>query len=100
MSRTLSNRRAAHRPIVTAGLKCAPETCPTAYAIVTTDRPKARETPSNPTPSWDDGAVRLGDEKKDAPKIAVPQPPSTSQKVPRSSAPRRFRRAGVVTAGC
>ena len=82
--------------MVTAGLKCAPETCPTAYAIVTTESPNARDTPSSPTPSWEDGAVRLGLEKNEAPKIAVPQPPNTSQNVPRSSAPRRLRRAGVV----
>ena len=82
--------------MVTAGLKCAPETCPTAYAIVTTDRPKASDTPSRPTPSWDEGAVMLGVVKKDDPKIAVPQPPNTSQKVPSSSAPRRLRSDGVV----
>ncbi len=83
-------------PMVTAGLKCAPETCPTAYAIVTTESPKASETPSRPTPSCEDGVVSPVGVKNDDPKIAVPQPANTSQKVPRSSAPRRLRRGGVV----
>ncbi len=37
-----------------AGLKWAPEMWPTAYAIVTTVRPKARATPRKPIPSWTD----------------------------------------------
>jgi hypothetical protein len=64
--------------------------------MVTTVSPNASETPRNPTPSCEDGVVRPGLEKNDDPKIAVPHPPNTSQNVPRSSAPRRLRRAGVV----
>ena len=45
------NLFAIARPIVTAGLKCPPETCPNACAPTSTDRPKASETPTNPIPT-------------------------------------------------
>ena len=45
------NRFAVAKPTVTAGLKWPPEMWPTAYAIVSTVNPKARETPTNPIPS-------------------------------------------------
>ncbi len=73
------NRRATASPTVTAGLKWPPEMCPTAYAIVRTASPKARATPSRPTPT----------PGKPAASTAVPQPASTSQNVPIASAPRR-----------
>ena len=58
-----------------AGLKCAPETWPRAYAMVSTVRPKASETPSH----WTFSLAST----------AVPQPPKTSQNVPKNSAARR-----------
>ena len=63
-------------PSDTAGLRCAPDICPTPYAIATTVRPKARETPKNPTlpPA----------------KTAVPQPPNTRVNVPINSANALF----------
>src|SRR5687768_2374561 len=63
------------RPTVMAGLKCAPETWPTAYAMVSTVRPKASDTPSH----WTFSLAST----------AVPQPPKTSQNVPKNSAARR-----------
>src|SRR5207249_6926755 len=69
-------RPAVNRPIVTAGLKCPPETWPTAEAIVNTERPKANETPSSPMPTCGNAAAST----------ALPQPPKTSQSVPRNSA--------------
>src|SRR6476646_3628501 len=59
-------------PIVTAGLKCPPEMCPTAYAIANTDRPTAKATATSPT----DGAE----------KSAEPQTALTSVNVPTNSA--------------
>jgi hypothetical protein len=53
---------------------------PMAYAIVNTVKPKANETPSNPIPTFGNAAA----------KTALPQPPSTSQKVPMNSATVRF----------
>src|SRR5580765_8525128 len=69
------NRPPAHRPSVTAGLKWPPEIGPNAYAPVTTVRPKASETPRNPIPSAGNAAAST----------ALPQPPKTSQNVPRNS---------------
>jgi len=77
-----SNRFAIARPIVTAGLKCPPETCPKAYAPASTDRPKANETPTNPIPSCTLSSVR-----NFAARIAAPHPPNSSTNVPRNSAP-------------
>src|SRR5438876_368085 len=65
-----------HNPTVTAGLKCAPEIGPTAYAMVRTLSPNASATPAKPMP-------RPG---KAAASTALPQPPSTNQNVPHSSA--------------
>jgi len=53
-----------------------------AKAMVSTVRPKARATPTKPMP-------RLGNA---AAKTALPQPPKTSQKVPKNSAAARFER--------
>src|SRR5450631_1505462 len=80
-----SNRLATARPMVTAGLKWAPETWPTAYAIVITVSPKASATPRKPMPTeiWSGLLMNL------AAITALPQPPNTSQKVPRNSAPNR-----------
>jgi hypothetical protein len=50
--------------------------CPTAKAIVSTVRPNASATPAKPIPS----------SGKPAAKIALPQPPKTSQNVPKNSA--------------
>src|SRR5579863_10310331 len=47
-----------------------------AKAMVTTVSPKARATPSRPIPTWGKAAAST----------ALPQPPSTSQKVPMNSA--------------
>src|SRR5690606_1179889 len=69
-------RPPAHRPTETAGLKWAPEIGPSAYAPVSTVRPKASATPANPIPS----------SGKAAASTALPQPPRTSQNVPRNSA--------------
>jgi hypothetical protein len=72
-------RRAVSTPSVTAGLKCPPEMWPKAYAPVTTVRPKASDTPSNPMP-------RLVSGMKLAASTTAPQPASTSHKVPSTSA--------------
>ena len=87
-----ANRMATAAPIVTAGLKWPPETWPTAYAIVRTVRPKASETPTKPMPR----PVSAPSAMCCAAKIALPQPPRTSQKVPRASAPRRWASLGSV----
>jgi hypothetical protein len=50
---------------------------PIAYGMVRTVRPKASDTPCNPMPTFGNVAART----------ALPQPPSTNQKVPRNSAP-------------
>ena len=81
--------------MVTAGLKCAPETCPTAYAMVSTVRPNARATPRKPMPSWIPWPVTTLGARNLAAKMALPQPPKTSQKVPSASAPSREVNAGV-----
>ncbi len=47
-----------------------------------TVRPKAKETPSSPMPTWGKAAERT----------ALPQPPRVSQKVPRNSADARLTR--------
>src|SRR3954462_6345808 len=49
---------------------------PTAYAIVSTVRPNASETPSSPMPTFGKAAAST----------ALPHPPSTSQNVPMNSA--------------
>ncbi|MPN32678.1 hypothetical protein SDC9_180158 [bioreactor metagenome] len=59
-----------------AGLKCPPDTCPTAYAMVSTVRPNASDTPIKPMPT----------SGKPAASTALPHPPSTNQKVPKNSA--------------
>ena len=43
-------RPAAKVPRVIAGLKCPPLMWPTAYAMVTTVKPKASDTPTRPMP--------------------------------------------------
>ena len=50
-----------------------------AYAMVSTVRPNANDTPSSPIPTFGKAAART----------ALPQPPSTSQKVPTNSAAAR-----------
>jgi hypothetical protein len=65
-----------HKPTVTAGLKWAPEIGPSAYAIVSTLSPNARATPAKPMPRPGNAAAST----------ALPQPPSTNQNVPHSSA--------------
>lgn len=57
-------------------MKCPPEMCPTAYAIVKTVKPNARATPANPIPNSGIPAANN----------ALPQPPKTSQYVPKNSA--------------
>ncbi len=64
--RAHSKRPATAAPMVTRGLKWAPDTCPTAYAIVITVRPNASATPRNryragrsgPPPRWGRGTSR------------------------------------------
>ena len=57
-------------------MKCPPEIGPSAAAIVRTVNPNASATPAKPIP-------RAG---KPAASTALPQPPSTNQKVPTNSA--------------
>ena len=78
---------------MTAGLKWPPETWPTAYAMVRTVRPKARATPAKAMPMLTGSDLCM----TWAAKIAEPQPPKTSQKVPRNSAPRREASLGWDT---
>src|SRR5437870_3400326 len=61
-----------------------------AKAIVSTVRPNASETPTNPIP-------RLG---KAAASTALPQPPSTSHKVPMNSAVRRLLSSMAIPSCC
>ncbi len=84
----MAKRPALHNPIVTAGLKWPPEMWPTAYAIVKTVKPKARATPTNPIPRWGNPAAST----------AAPQPPNTSQNVPKNSA--TTRRDISIPIGC
>src|SRR5690606_30780375 len=79
-SSELLKRPPTSSPTETAGFKWQPEMWPIAYAIVSTVRPKANETPSRPMPT-------LG---KAAASTALPQPPNTNQKVPRNSAVQRL----------
>src|SRR5690348_8425438 len=74
------NRPPATRPADTAGLKWPPEIGPTAYAIVSTVKPKASATPTKPMPRFGNAAAST----------ALPQPPITSQNVPKNSAPKRL----------
>src|SRR5690606_41588689 len=53
---------------------------PMAKAMVSTVRPNASETPSNPIPTSGNAAART----------ALPQPPRTNQNVPINSATKRF----------
>src|SRR3954447_21398098 len=61
-----------NRPNVTAGLMWHPEMCPMVYAMASSDSPKARDTPTNPTLSPDS--------------TAQPHPPKTRTNVPTNSA--------------
>src|SRR5580765_7986674 len=76
----VGKRLPAHKPKETAGFRWQPEMWPTAYAMVRTVKPKARETPWRPMPT-------LG---KAAAKTALPHPPNTNHKVPINSAPSRL----------
>ena len=69
MSSLAENLPPAHNPNDTAGLKCPPEICPTAYAMVKTVKPNANATPANPIPNSGYAAE----------KMALTQPPNTSQ---------------------
>src|SRR5271155_1643793 len=84
----MGKRLAVTRPMETAGLRWQPETWPMAKAMVRTVSPKAKATPRKPmlklTPGMKDGNA--------AAKTAEPQPPKTSQKVPKNSAAARFER--------
>src|SRR5664279_2914717 len=73
-------RPPATSPTDTAGLKWPPEMGPTAYAIVSTVRPNASATPANPIPRFGNAAAST----------ALPQPPITSQNVPKNSAVARL----------
>src|SRR3972149_7719550 len=53
---------------------------PMAKAIVSTVKPKAKETPSRPMPTFGIAAANT----------ALPHPPRTNQKVPKNSAPYVF----------
>src|SRR5882724_7495438 len=62
--------------MVTAGFRWQPDTCPIAYAIVTTVSPDASETPTSPIPTWG----------KPAAITAEPHPANVNQNVPIASA--------------
>src|SRR5580700_10483155 len=66
--------------MVMAGFKWHPEMWPMANAMVITVSPNASATPTNPMPNCGNAAA----------KTAAPQPPKTSQNVPRNSALIRF----------
>ena len=57
--------------------------------------PKASETPRKPMPSWTLWPATTLGARNFAAKMALPQPPKTSQKVPSASAPSRELIAGV-----
>jgi hypothetical protein len=61
---------------------------PIVYAIVSTVSPKANATPAKPIPKLIGVSPTLA--AKTAAKTALPQPPNTSQKVPKHSATHRF----------
>src|SRR5579862_8702871 len=77
----MGKRLAVTSPMDTAGLRWQPETWPMAKAMVRTVSPKAKATPTYPMPRWTPAA-----------RTALPQPPKTSQKVPKNSAIARFVR--------
>src|SRR5271166_5107235 len=81
-SSATGNRLLTTNPTDTAGFKWHPEMWPMAKAMVSTVRPNARATPANPMPSVGKPAART----------AEPQPPKTSQKVPKNSAMARLVR--------
>ena len=62
-------------------MRWQPEMWPIAYAIVTTVRPKASDTPTRPIPTFG----------KPAAMTALPHPPKVSQNVPIASAAYFFR---------
>ncbi len=72
-------RPARYTPKVMAGLIWHPDIPPMAYAIATTDRPKAKATPSVPTPSPHEPATSPVN-------MALPHPMITSTMVPINSA--------------
>src|SRR6202044_622666 len=88
MSSEAGKRLPTTRPTETAGLRWQPETWPMAKAMVRTVRPKAKATPRNPTLKMTPGVF----DGKPAARTAVPQPPKTSQKVPKNSAAARLER--------
>lgn len=79
-SSAAGKRLPAASPIETAGLRWQPEMWPIASAMVGTVSPNANATPANPMPELGNAAART----------ALPQPPKTSQKVPRHSARERL----------
>src|SRR5271156_2612877 len=87
----MGKRLPTTRPMETAGLRWQPETWPMAKAMVRTVRPKAKATPTNPTLKLTPGIF----DGKPAARTAVPQPPKTSQKVPKNSAAARLERCMV-----
>src|SRR3954465_3147193 len=70
----VGNRRTDQKPIVTAGLMCAPERCPIDATQSVTTRPNASATPEWPN-AWVLAAT-----------MAAPGPTATSANVPRPSA--------------
>src|SRR5471030_1504554 len=81
-SRSLAGKRPpTNNPTETAGLRWQPEMWPTAYAMVRTVSPKARETPRRPMPTLGNAAAST----------ALPHPPKTSHPVPMNSAVSRLR---------
>ncbi len=86
-SSEIENRPPDQRPRGTAGLRWQPDICPIANAMVNTVKPNAKETPSNPMPTFE----------KEAARTALPQPPNTSQNVPINSAPNFFDNSTINT---
>ena len=74
------NRFPTAKPTETAGFRWYPEMWLMAYAIVTTVKPNARDTPRKPIPNWGKAPAST----------ALPQPPKTGQNVPINSAHALF----------
>ncbi len=90
-SRSLRLKRpATTSPAETAGLRWHPEMWPIAYAIVSTVRPKASETPTRLIPMLKSVPCNLA--PTTAARTALPHPPKTSQNVPMNSAAQRCLR--------
>lgn len=89
---------ATWKTIVTAGLKWAPKTCHTAYAIVTTVRRSQRDPGEGGTQVHGAPEPKVGVDRKPAAMTGDPRALRTSQNVSTNSASRRLDISAATTA--